>query len=194
MAAELAAPADLQNWVGRAEDFTGEYQDILDALEELLEELTGQVFTASTTAIADEPHDGMGLKWLYLRRPVDSGQDVTVKVSSIADTTNPDQTIPAADIQVDARNNRRIIRVQNGVFPRGNYNLFVSYTPLANLPSRAKQAMQEAGAFLVNRKGKEHESGASVGEFGNIALLEAELNKLPAWRNAVSTLAVWDFA
>lgn len=161
-------------------------QAILDAVEEHLENETDQVFQASG-AVTDELRSGDGTKVLYLRRPASA--ITNIKVSALSDASNPQETIPAADVKIDPENGRRVVRVQNGVFRRGTFNLFATYTAAANLPKIATEAVKEGGAMVYRLRGSEHVISESLGELGSHVLeVERRFGRLPMWDAAVAQL------
>lgn len=163
-------------------------QAILDAVEDHLEDETGQVFAASGT-VTDEKRSGRGTNVLYLRRPATS--ITTIKVSPIGDVSTT-ETIPVADVAIDPENARRIIRNQNGGFPtaRANvFNLFWTYAAAANLPNIAKEAVKEAAALVYRLRGSEHVISESLGDLGSQVLeVERRFGRLPMWDAAIAGL------
>lgn len=164
-----------------------ELQAILDAVEELLADLTDQTFAAAGP-VTDENYSGDGTNVLLLRRPASSV--TSVKVSAARTPNNPDVTIPASDLVIDPGNKRRLIRFQGGSFPRGVLNLFVTYQAADNLPEIAKQAVKQAAAFIHRRRGSEHVRSQSLGDLGSQVLVEEaqSLWSQPFWRAAVEQL------
>lgn len=160
---------------------------ILDAAEDHLENETGQVFAGSGT-VTDEARLGRGTNVLYLRRPASS--ITTIKVSALGNVASPDYTIPTADVLLDPENGRRLIRVQNGVFPtarRNVFNVFVTYAAAANLPNVAKEAVKERGELWYRRRGREHVQSESLGDLGSQTLFTG-FERGPRWDAAIAAL------
>lgn len=158
-------------------------QALLDATEGHLADLTDQQFLAGGTVI-DEVHSGDQGTVLNLRRPASS--ITAIKVSAASDPANPDDTIPVADVRIDPVNDRRVVRFQDGVFPVGVFNLFVTYEAKANQPAREKEAVKEAAAMLYRIRGSEHVRSQSLGDLGSEVLeIDRRLESLPMWRAAV---------
>lgn len=157
---------------------------ILTRVEDLLERETGRTFVESGS-VTEEPQDGTGMDYLYLDRPVTSLTEVLVGY----DPNDPDETLDTFpdDVQVDGTHTFRIVRRDGGVFPSGSANIHVTYDHDAYTPEVAKQAVLEAAAYLYRRRGKEHQAGASVGEFGSMQLV-ALFSKLPMWTRATNVL------
>lgn len=158
-------------------------QSLAAAVENSLQEQTGQTFAVGGS-VSDEPHDGSGKPILYLDRPPVS-LSAAIKVGQ--DLSSPDSTIATTDVVVDPEQWRLIYK--NGYrFVRGIRNIFVSYTADDNLPEVAKAAVAEAVAFLYQRRGREHISADSLGEFGSISMLSSRMDFLPMWQRAVKQL------
>lgn len=161
-------------------------QALLDAVEAHLADLTDQTFAVGG-AVADEEHSGDGGINLFLRRPASA--ITSVKVSRARDFGNPDVTIPATDLLVDPTNAQCIVRFQNGVFPRGTFNLAATYTAAANTPEVAIEAVKEGAALLWRIRGSEHVRSQSLGDLGSEVLeVDRRLWGLPMWRGAVEQL------
>ena len=187
--AELANLDDLKDYLPRSEPGDDAIlQPLLDMLEGLLEDETGQLFTVGA-AIIDDPHDGKGTSILSLNRPPVT-VDAAIKVGQIL--ASPDATIPAADIIVDQAE-MRLIYKGAAIFTEGIRNIFVTWTAADNLPSLAKAAILEATAFIYHRRGGEHVRGRSEGELGSIQLISSQLRFLPIWQKARGSLKRYSF-
>lgn len=185
--ANLLTLADFKTHIGYTKtDVDSLLQSYLDAAESLLSEATGQTFAAAG-AVTDEAHSGSGDSELYLSRPASS--ITSIKVSALSNPTSPDYTIPTSDVRIDPANAHRLVRVANGIFPEGLYNIFVSYNAAANLPEIAKQAVREAAEMMWRVRGRVHVSGDSLGDLGSETLIAQErLWQLPTWVDAVRIL------
>jgi len=175
-------------------DQDGPLQAILDAVEDYLEDLTDQTFAASGT-VTDEVHSGDGCKSLMLRRPASS--ITTISISTTSDPSSVDDTIPVTDVRIDPVNAQRLVRHQNGGFPRGIYNLFVTYSSAENLPAVAIEAVKEAAALVHRIRGTEHLRSQSLGDLGSDVVMGGgavglefgtRLMGLPMWRAAVEQI------
>lgn len=165
-------------------------QQLLDAVEEHLADLTDQTFGASST-VTQEVHTGDGERELILRRPASA--ITSIEISTTSDPASIDDTIPTTDVRIDPVRPQRLVRHQNGVFPRGLYNLFVTYAAADNLPGFAVVAVMEAAALLHRIRGVEHTRSSSLGELGSEVMVIDDsairrLWSLPMWRAAVEQL------
>ena len=115
--------------------------------------------------------------------PVDTLTSVKVGI----DPTDADETLTSQPDCVDFTGQRVINR--EGIWPRGVKNLYATYVGLAYLPEIAKQALYEGVAFMYRRRGIEHVSSRTIGEFGSIEAA-ALFSKLPAWRMAKKILRI----
>lgn len=172
-------------------DQDGPLQAILDAVEAYLADLTDQTFGASAT-VTDEVHSGDGCKTLMLRRPATS---ITgINVSTTSNPASVDDTIPVTDVRIDPVNAQRLVRHQNGAFPRGTYNLFITYAAAENLPTIAIEAVKEASALLHRIRGTEHLRSQSLGDLGTETMsgvgmeFGTRLMALPMWKAAVEQI------
>ncbi len=190
--ADLISLDEIKSYMGGQQELA-EHDDLLQllagVLEDALQSETGQTFAAGGS-VTDEPHDGSGTSYLYLNRPPVS-LSAAIKVGQ--DPTSPDATIDTSYIVVDP-DQWRLIYKNNCRFVRGTRNIFVSYTAAANLPDRAKMAIAEGVAYLFRRRGREHITADSLGEFGTISMLSSRMDFLPMWRKAVSHLQREAFA
>lgn len=175
--ADLVSEPELSQYLGGDVDDPNTLQSVLTAAEDLLERATGQVFAEGAT-VTDEKRNGNGLKTLRLARIVAS--ITTVKVGH--DSADPDTTLTSDDVVFDGQ---RIVRIDGGVFPFGTANVHVTYEAADNLPEIAKMAVLEGAAFLWRRRGREHVTSETVGEFGAISV-SAQLRRQPAWSAALS--------
>lgn len=157
---------------------------VLDRVEDMLERATNRTFHASGTA-TEETHDGNGEAYLYLDRPIESLTDVKVG----DDPNDPDETLDTIpdDIQASGSMDRKLLRRDGGVWPRGMDNVHVTYDYAAYQPDVAKQALLEGATFLLRRRGSEHAASTTVGEFGSTEYA-ALFDRLPAWERATSQL------
>lgn len=158
--------------------------DLLDRVEDMLERATNRTFHASGTA-TEETHDGNGRAYIYVDRPISSLTEVKVG----DDPNDADETLDTIpdDIQADGRVDRKLLRRDGGVWPRGTANIHVTYDYDSYQPTVAEQALLEGAAFLLRRRGKEHASSTTVGEFGSTQYA-ALFERLPAWERAVGQL------
>ncbi len=184
--ADLTNLAEVKAFIGISDqdDHDAVLTQIMDAVETILESHTGQTFTSATTNITDEAHDGNGKDVMYLDRAPTA---LTAAVKIGQDSSDADTTIDTGDIIVDQANNR-IIREGGLVFPRGRRNIFVSYTPAANVPHLAKMAVIQGTAYIYRTRGREHIKGASINEFGSLDMFGTSLAKQTFWQEAVAEL------
>lgn len=184
MPSALLSLEEARVWLGLAEgEPDPQLQATIDAVHLHLEELTNRRYANSTTAIADEPYNGTGRTWLYLVNPASAVSTVKIgrKVSS------PDQTLDGTDaavLVIDPRIPRKLLRVDGSPFPQGLRNVFVSYTPKANLPGGAILALQGAVAFLWRRRGSEDALSESMGPVTH-QLAHDLMEHVPEWRSWV---------
>lgn len=185
--ADLVSLDDFKEYIGyRKSDKDAVLQAILDAVEEHLEDETDQIFSAAGS-VSNETLSGNGTAVLYLRRPASSL--TSIKVSAISDVANPDYTIPTSEVRIDPTHAQRLIRVQNGVFPRGILNVFVSYEAAENLPKPAIEAVKDAAAMVWRGRGSEHVVSESLGDLGSQVLeVQQYFNRRPLWNAAVARL------
>ena len=184
----LVTTSEFRDHIGDdAPDESGTFlQNILDRVEDLLERETSRTFVESGS-VTEETHDGTGMDYLYLEHPIDSLTEALIGY----DPNDPDETLDEIpdEIQADGAQSFRMLRRDGGVFPSGKANIHVTYDHLEYKPEIAKQAVLEASAYLYRRRGKEHQAGTSVGEFGSMQLV-ALFSKLPAWQRATDVLRV----
>lgn len=161
-------------------------QAILNAVEDHLASKTGETFGAADT-VTQEAHSGDGTRNLYVRRPMSSV--TTIEVSATSDAADPDDTIATDDVRIDPENDRHLVRVQNGGFPLGLLNIFVTYEALANLPTVAIEAVKEGAALVHRIRGSEHVRSESLGDLGSQVLeIDRRFRSLPMWEAAVAQL------
>lgn len=177
---DLAVPADVQSLLGIGAVDTTLIQAKLDGLDELLSELTGQLYLKATSQspVVKEACNGAGRAWTWVARPIASLTAVYIG----QDPNAPDETLtvsPATTVVVDPRKKRRVVRVDGAIFPAGIANVYISYSPADNIPASASMAIVEACAFLYRRRGSEDAESESAGGFAHKLL--TDLNKCPAW-------------
>lgn len=159
--------------------------DLLDDTEELLEEKTNRSFHGSSSTGVTEVHDGNGRDWVYVDRPVDTLTEIKIGF----DPADPDETLDEIPDDIQSVGNRKVMRRDGGVFPEGEGNLHVTYDAGAYTPGIARRAVLTAAAYFYRRRGREHVSGESVGEFGSVQMA-ALFGKVPEWNEAVESLRI----
>jgi hypothetical protein len=186
---DLVTIDDAKSYLGdEASDNDEALELLLETVIEILEDRTGQKFLKGGDTVADEPHNGSGTSYLTLNRPASSV--TSVKIGQ--DVSSPDDTLVVSDLVVDTES-QRLIYLKGGTFTFGVRNVFVTYVAADNLPMIARAAVLEATAYLYHRRGKEHVTAESIGEFGTMNMLNAKLDFLPIWRKAVTKLRRWAF-
>lgn len=167
-----------------AADQDAVFNAILNAVEDHLASKTGQTFAAAGT-VTQENHSGDGSRVLYTRRPVSTL--TTIVVSAERTPNDPDDTIPATDVAVDPDNPRRLVRFQNGWFPRGILNIYVTYDAAANTPTVCAEAVKEASALVYRIRGSEHVRSESLGDLGSQVMeIDRRFRSLPMWEAALA--------
>lgn len=178
---DLCAVGDAQDLLGvpRSQD-TQLLQLMIDRLDSVLAQLTGQLYLKGTTLspVVLEPVNAPGRTWVWVRRPIATLTAVLVG----QDKNNPMENMSVSDpfsVVVDARRPRRIVRTDGAIFPAGVSNVWVSYTPADNIPAGAAAALLEGVAFIYRRRGSEDAKAEMVNGFTHT--LEQDLMKLPTW-------------
>ncbi len=186
--AELVTLSEVKDWLNdQSKDRDAMLTVLFGVVQTMLEGRTGQDFSDATTGLTDQPFDGTGTELLVMPRPP-SALNADIKVGQ--DVSDPDDTLLQADI-IAVPEKQWLMYKSGKVFPKGLRNLFIDYDAAANFPALAKLAVLEATAYLWRRIGKEHVSAETIGEFGNIQMMGAKLNRLQIWEQAVGSLRLY---
>lgn len=182
----IVTVSELKSWINIREDVSTDdviLGELIDAVQELLELMTGKTFNVASEAIVDEQYDGWGTRLLLLNKPIDELVNITVVEDHDTDSKYDFDIDP--DFAFTPGSRRLYSRVW--CFPRGRNNVWVSYITAAYAPSIAKQAIKDLCAITYQRRGKEGIRSEHIGTYEYVLMRDAN-RESTFWARALEML------
>ena len=190
----LVSLAELKSYLGDAPASADDalLTQLIDDVEALFASEAGRPLDSFTRATdRTEVHDGTGSPDLYLDYPLAESGLTSVKLGYNASA--PDETLAVTDLSVlvYGEGDRRITRVDGGVFGRAGQRrcVTVGYGHQGDLPESASLAIKSVAALAYRRRGSEAEKSETLGAFYSHTLVNDAAADDPFWCSAVTASA-----